>query len=270
MTSYTLVSPVNDPAVAESCLLKSRLESRFQVLLQRGYSSAAEAYNNALDFAAHDVVIFAHQDVFIPPGWIEHFEAILRKLHASDPCWGVLGVYGVRKNGTGRGWLYSTGLDRVVGDPFNMPEEVRTLDEVLLIIRKSSGLRFDEGLPGFHMYGTDICLEAERKGLTNYAIPCFVVHNSNGYKHFPMSFWRAYFYVRKKWRDRLPIHSSCATVRRYPMVEVAMKALWRSCRSMLLRRQPGRRVANPTILYNNLAGKNFVPTILGEQDISLS
>jgi hypothetical protein len=35
---------------------------------------------------------------------------------------------------------------------------------VLIAVRKSSGLRFCEDVPGFHCYGADFCYTAVEKG----------------------------------------------------------------------------------------------------------
>jgi len=55
---------------------------------------------------------------------------------------------------------------------------VQTLDEIVLIFRRDSGLSFDETLPHFHFYGTDICMRAAEQGRQCYAISAFCVHNT--------------------------------------------------------------------------------------------
>ena len=50
-----------------------------------------------------------------------------------------------------------------------LPPQVATLDELLLIVRRDSGLRFDPEL-GFHLYGADICLQASEQGLAVVAL----------------------------------------------------------------------------------------------------
>ena len=141
----------------KSCLLTSPdIQSATEVILQPGYSSAAAAYNSGIQKASTDLLVFVHQDVYLPEGWINVVQEALELLSVQDPHWGVVGVYGITASGRGAGYLYCTGLGCVVLKAFAGAIEVRSLDEVVLIFRKSSGLRFDDRLPGFHLYGTDI------------------------------------------------------------------------------------------------------------------
>src|SRR5208282_4650951 len=157
----------------------------------------------------------------------EELERALTHLDALDPDWGVVGFVGVRK-GRGDvivGYCYSTGLQQIVGEPFQGPVETISLDEIVLVIRRSSGLTFDEMLPGFHLYGTDICLQALRKHLRSYVVQAFCIHNTNGIKSFPLDFWRGYLYLRRKWWDALPIRTCCTRITRWcgPAIERIIK-----------------------------------------------
>ena len=55
------------------------------------------------------------------------------------------------------GWVVDRG--RELYERPELPARAATLDELLLVIRRDSPLRFDPSL-GFHMYGADICLQA--------------------------------------------------------------------------------------------------------------
>ncbi|MHB1305955.1 MAG: glycosyltransferase [Limisphaerales bacterium] len=251
--SLGFVVAVNDEMVLRSSLLGSPelISGGFEISVQRGADSAARAYNRGIETTQSDMLVFVHQDVYLPNGWLDDVRAVIGRVASMDPNWGVLGVFGVTAQGMGSGWLYSTGLGRVLGGPFPDPQVVRTLDEVLLVIRRSSGLRFDPNIPGFHMYGTDLCLQAESRGLRSYVMPCFLVHNSNGIKRLPKAFWLAYLAVRRKWGERLPIHAPCAVVTRFPAS--AIKMLLGSWFRQLVRGQAtGVRVADPGALYQQL------------------
>jgi hypothetical protein len=207
-----------------------------------------------------DLIVFVHQDVFLPAGWCERFRQVVCRLSNRDPNWGVLGVFGVSRNSVGVGWLYCTGTGRVVGKPFSDPEPVRTLDEVLLVVRRSSRLSFDECLPGFHLYGTDLCLEAARRGMRSYVVPCPVVHNSVGIGNLPVGFWIAYRSVRRKWWNQLPIRTPCTVIERWPL-GAALQILSRFVRYSLLRHKVGQRVQNPAILYKELVAARSLPIL---------
>ena len=171
---WTVISAVNDDEVLKSSLLDSPgIKSASQVILQRGFRSAALAYNDAINKAKTDLLVFVHQDMYLPEGWIESVERAVETLASQDPNWGVLGVWGAQVSGDRVGYLYWTG-DMGLERPFDGVKEVRTLDEVVLIFRKSSGLKFDVQLPSYHFYGTDICLEAARKWMKSLPVdtPC--------------------------------------------------------------------------------------------------
>src|SRR4051812_44684234 len=178
MRSITFVIAVNDKAIlrenflASPCLLH---DQSHQLVLQEGFTSAAKAYNAAIDASVNDLIVFAHQDVWLPEPWLSQLETTITLLDSTDPNWGVLGCIGAVADNTGRGCVYSPGRG-VVGVPLQRPDTVQTLDELILILRKSTGLRFDASLPHFHFYGTDICLRAAQRGLKCYAIPAPCVH----------------------------------------------------------------------------------------------
>ena len=207
-----------------------------------------------MEASASDVIIFAHQDVYFPQGWFGSVARSIAAISAKDPDWGVLGVYGISLSGAEAGHLYSTGLRRVLGCPFEGPIEVSTLDEVVLVVRRSSGLQFDEKLTGFHLYGADICLEAQLKGLKCYAISAFCVHNSNGLDQLPPAYSRAYFYLRDKWRNQLPIRTPCMAITRW-----GLPLFRHNLESRLARnRKSGARCADPATLCQQLLNENRI------------
>ena len=210
--NWTLISAVNNEEVLSSCLLASPdIPLAADVFLQKGASSAAVAYNSAIRMAKTDILVFSHQDIYLPQSWIAALEKAVDQLSLTDPNWGVLGVWGGTKEGIPGGFLYWTGRG-VAGTPFDHPVEVATLDEVVLVIRKSSGLEFDESLPGFHMYGADLCQQALHRGLKCYAINAFCIHNTSVYRMLPLDFWRCYLFMRKKWRADLPLLTPCTKI----------------------------------------------------------
>jgi hypothetical protein len=153
--------------------------------------------------------------------------------------------------GDGAGYVYSTGLNDFVGKSFKTPVEVSSLDEMILIIKRSSGLRFDAKLPGFHLYGTDICCEAEKRGLKCYVIPCFAVHNSCGITWLPLSFWKSYMYLRKKWQKRLPIVTPCTKISAgcTAIFDHLLRNAYMHIRGG---KKPRRRVLDPETFYKNI------------------
>ena len=209
---WSVISAVNNERVLETSLLASEsISSASEVIFQRGFSTAAAAYNDGIQRATTDLLVFVHQDVYLPEGWIESVNKSIENLSVKDPNWGVLGVWGAIDSRQRTGFLYWTGgygFER----PFAGAKEVMTLDELVLIFRKSSGLRFDEQLPGYHLYGADICMEARRRGRKCYVIPAFCIHNTNIGGALPLEFWKCYLFMRKKWKDHLPIDTPCTRI----------------------------------------------------------
>jgi hypothetical protein len=257
---WSFISAVNNDQIAKKCLLSSPdVQAASEVLLQRGYSSLAVAYNRAIEAARNDVLVFAHQDMYLPDGWATSVHDAIRVLSTTDPDWGVLGAWGVAASGERAGFTYDGGWRTVLGQPFSGGREVGSLDESLLIFRKSSGIRFDPRIPGFHMYGTDICQESIRQGRKCYAIAAFCIHNTSQYRLLPWAFWQAYFAMRRKWAGQLPIPTTCTTITRmcWPMVR------WNVVRAFNLAtgrdKQPLKRVEDPITLYQEVLQSGALP-----------
>jgi hypothetical protein len=213
--AITFVVAVNKRDVLAKNLLASPCflgQHAHQILFQEKFTSAAAAYNDAIDKSVNDLIVFCHQDMFFPGPWVSQLQCALERLEAQDSEWGVLGCSGITRDGYYRGHVYSTGVG-IIGDP-SEPAEVQTLDEIVLILRKSSGLRFDEGLPHFHLYGADICLRAAMRGMKSYAISAFCVHNTYQSYALPKEFYECCEYMRRMWRTSLPIQTTCIRITR--------------------------------------------------------
>jgi hypothetical protein len=214
--STTFVTATNNDEIlrnnflASPCLLGT---NDHEIIVQRGFSSAADAYNDAIARSRNDLIVFAHQDIIFPKSWLSDLDRALHFLKKSDPGWGVLGCYGETLNDNGYGYVYSPGRG-VLGKPLDSPALVQTLDEIVLIIRKSSGLKFDQELPHFHFYGADICMAAREKGMNSYAISALCIHNSQQNLVLPEEFFEGWKYIRQRWEKFLPIRTTCARVTR--------------------------------------------------------
>jgi len=212
----TLAVAANDRRVLESNFLASpclATDNQAGVIIQWNHSSAASAYNEVIERSKHDIIVFAHQDVFLGNHWISQFERSLVMLEEMDQSWGVLGCYGITADGRYRGYLYSS-PQGVHGAPFERPIPVQTLDEIVLVIRKSSGLRFDQHLPHFHLYGADICLSAAARGMRSYAIFAPCIHNTRQHRVLPPEFYECCDYLRRSKFQHLPIQTTCVRITR--------------------------------------------------------
>jgi hypothetical protein len=238
--SITFVTAANNKGVLESNFLASPCLSgahSHQIIVQEGFSSASTAYNDAIDRSANDLIVFAHQDIIFPEFWLLDLQRALDSLERTDPRWGVLGCYGETLDDHGRGYIYSGGLG-VMGQPMDRPAPVQTLDEIVLILRKSSGLRFDEGLPHFHFYGADICMSAAARGLKSYAISAFCIHNTQQNFILPMEFYESYRHVKRRWKNSLPIRTTCVTITKFD-IHMYRKRIQETYLRFILRKEIG-------------------------------
>ena len=198
---FSIVCVYNNPDMLEGCLQKSLngQDSQYELIsidnTQGRFTSAAEALNCGADKAKGEYVIFVHQDVSFTPNWLSVVTDQISRVDKTSKQWGVMGLMGVRAQGGFSGHIID-----LHGHLYNppLPSEAASLDEVCLIIRKDSGLRFDESLGGFHLYGADLCLQANMKGLTNFAIDACLHHLGQGNKD--LAFWNTAERLYAKWK----------------------------------------------------------------------
>lgn len=196
-------------AVVESNLkLSPCVESgNIQLLIEFGSPSASIAYNRILDRSDAPFVVFAHHDVYFPFGWDTLLRARIKVISDKHPDWAIIAPFGVGYDLVGYGPVWSSSLGTIIGRVKNRPIPVQTVDEMVIVLRRDSGLRFDETLPGFHLYGTDIVQSALSHGKGAYAISLPLVHNDSFKSHLDDSFAAAYRHQSRKWCQRLPLYS---------------------------------------------------------------
>jgi len=141
--------------------------------------SAAEALNRGIKRSTAIFLVLCHQDILFPRDWVTRLLDCIKEVEDRAPDWGVIGLAGCSRNGSSSGHVL---------DPHGkfyyppLPRQVQTLDELCLIVRRESGLRFDEHLDHFHLYGADLCLTATTLGMPCFAIDCALEHSSGGDK----------------------------------------------------------------------------------------
>lgn len=215
LSDLCIVVASNDEACLQRNLLASPLVAAgVPVHVERGAPSASVAYNRGLDATSAPLVIFAHQDVWFPPGWEKRLARALTRLDETAPDWALVAPFGMSADGRHLGDVWSTSLGRRVGAPVNDPVPVQSFDELAFVMRREAGLRFDPALPLWHFYGTDIVQSAWAAGRGAFAIDAPVVHNDGHKAWLGADFAAGYHFIRRKWRKRLPIRSPILWVTR--------------------------------------------------------
>jgi hypothetical protein len=209
-TPLTLVVCSNDSDQLESNLLRSPCldpGTPHELIVMREQPSAAAGFNAALERARSDLVVFVREEVYLPRGWdsqlVEQFTEAERRF---GPV-GVAGAYGYSVDAEG-----PTSLGRVIDRqrlldmPAPLPAAATGLDEIVLVLRRDTPLRFDSSL-GFHLYGADICFGACDRdlGVAVLDLPC--LHNSL-VSYPPPAFHASREKLLRKWPDIRPLYGS--------------------------------------------------------------
>jgi hypothetical protein len=204
------------------------------VTVIRGALAASAAYHGAISAAGADILIFAHQDIYFPKGWFTRLQSVCEMLSSIDPNWAVAGLFGVSADGQLAGHLWDSALGRVCGSPFDAPRVATSLDEVVLILRRASGVSFDPALPSFHLYGTDVVLCAQTAGMRSYIIDLPVIHNTKPVVRLDRHYVSAYRFMVRKWRPLLPWPTVIVPLTRNPLrllfraLRIRYRALFRA------------------------------------------
>ena len=188
-------------------------------------------------------MVFTHQDVYLPKGWCDRLWTAIEALEARREKWGVLGIVGIDEGGALVGRCWSNGLHREINARRPALTRVQSIDELVIVLRRASGLRFDEELPGFHLYGTDIVQSVIAAGFGAYVFDAPVVHNSLPVSRLDGPYSQAYRYMQNKWKSRLPIATAVVSITRFgwPLLNWKLHNLIRRSR----RRRVTQRCAFP-------------------------
>lgn len=251
-TRLECISVVNDSQVLETNLLASEpiVSGRLPLTQVASRSSIGDAVARITHGNSNTAYVLSHQDVLLPKNWDRQ---VLREIANLPGDWGVAGVFGMDARGIPHGHAWSTGLNRVIGTAHS-PEECASLDEVLLIVRGGIGLWFDKQMPGYHLYGTDICLAAREIGRRAFSIDAPLIHNSIAVGLLDRGFRDAARYLQKKWPGALPIQTCVTTIDRH-LLSIRMFNAKRRLQGKNRRR--GKRHAYPRRLARELGFDDY-------------
>jgi len=212
MTRFDLCCASHSDAILTANLAASPLVAAGQPLhVERNAPSAGIAYNRLIDRTDAPVIVFAHHDVYLPQGWDALLTARLAELPAD---WALFGSFGIGLDAAHIGPVWSSSLGMIVGRVPMDPVAVQSYDELLIVMRRDAGLRFDAALPGWHLYGTDIATQARAAGRGAYAgaLPC--IHNDRYHEALGADFTECYRHMQRKWQARLPLRTPITKISR--------------------------------------------------------
>ena len=144
--------------------------------------SASSAFSHAMESATAEFLVFTHCDVYFPRRWFDRLEWELNRLALVDRDWAVAGISAVTSSGELVGRIWDASLDPltqgVYGKALTAPVPIVSTDELAFVVRRSAGITFDPLLPNFHLYATDIILNAERQEKRSYGLDVPLIHNA--------------------------------------------------------------------------------------------
>ncbi len=167
--------------------------------------------------ATEPYVIFCHQDILLNKG--QGFDQLMSQLdHLSclDPRWAVAGNAGSGEDLALVSRITDPNGDHLYG---TLPQPVCSLDENFLVLRTAARLHCSNVLSGFHLYATDLCLQALQRGLSAYVIDFHLTHLSGGITE-SMDFKKSLALFQKHWDPTFLLcimNTPCTTSTSFPL-----------------------------------------------------
>jgi hypothetical protein len=247
------VEPSNSPLMFSVCTLVTRPEQYAgmrESFAEAGFSpentefltidnsrgNALCAYrgiNNMLDRARGKYVVVCHQDILLLGAGAADLMERLQMLDTKHPDWAVAGNSGINEAGVHLLHISDPHGENQFRGP--LPARAQSLDENFLVLRGDAGIRTSEDLTGFHLYGTDLCLRAERAGRSAWIVDFHVLHLSGG--RIDEGFFREQAAFEKHWGELL----GQTVVRRAVSTTLLLRSGWTGRWRAFLRYLRGRR-----------------------------
>lgn len=183
---YSICTLVTDQALYQQ-MLHSCQQAGFDtpdcefLWLDNGKSNQWDAYSGIQHFlfeARGDYIILCHQDILLNHDRREQLERCISELDRIDSHWALLGNAGGVRLGK---------IVHRISDPHGgnlnsggFPRRVQALDENFILLKRASNPGISSDLQGFHMYGLDLCLQAELRGFHAYVVDFHLTHLGKG------------------------------------------------------------------------------------------
>jgi hypothetical protein len=230
----------SDTEILKRDLLRSPAiaENKVPLTVLWNQESASSAFHDSVQNAAAEFLVFTHCDVYFPKRWFERLGWEVNRLASIDADWAVAGISAITSSGELVGRIWDASLEPIThgifGKALTVPVPIVSTDELAFVVRRGAGINFDPLLPNFHLYATDIILTAERNGKRSYGLDMPLIHNAKAQLRVGPDYVKSYKYMVQKWRNRLPVPTTCGTITSNPIkplfrrLRVRYKALCRS------------------------------------------
>lgn len=165
--------------------------------------------NYAIKNCTSKYLIFCHQDILFNYDTKKDLVKKIKELEELDPDWAVIGNAGVNQHGKVVIKITDPHGENQTKGPF--PSQVMSVDENFIIINTKHNFGCSMNLKGFHLYGLDLCQNADYLGLKSYVLDFHLYHKSKG--NIDKSFFESrdyYINVQKK-RKRIQFFFTTCT-----------------------------------------------------------
>ena len=169
MESISYIACTHNTNILEKCLVQSLiLQNDDELIVVEGAKSIAAGYNLGIDKANNQIKCFIHHDLIVT-------NPILLRMNLLAYCIEDVGIVGIVGSQTDaapwwEGQCVGSVVDSRNGILYFSDGKQFCLHLDGLMLATWHDVRFDESIPGFHLYDQDICKQMAAKGLSNICI----------------------------------------------------------------------------------------------------
>jgi hypothetical protein len=169
MESISYIACTHNTHILEKCLVQSLiLQDEDELIVIEGANSISKGYNSGIDRAKNKIKCFIHHDLIVT-------NPILLRMNLLAYCIeeiGMVGIVGSQTDATPwwEGQCVGSVVDSRNGILYFSDGKQFCLHLDGLMLATWHDVRFDESIPGFHLYDQDICNQMAVKGLSNFCI----------------------------------------------------------------------------------------------------
>jgi 2-polyprenyl-3-methyl-5-hydroxy-6-metoxy-1,4-benzoquinol methylase len=212
MAPFSVIVPVNRPWQYDLNILRSPglKEVNAEIIPVLNANSAADAYQTGAAKAKNDWKIIAHQDVYFPSGSGLAIARHFGNLSAKGATANAVGFAGLEERTDGSTVMTGMLIDRKRLFKHPTSEAACSIDEFAVALHSEAQVKIDPRL-GWHMWGTDLCLQSEQKFSKHSSrvvdIPLF--HNSTNDYALPSEFDRSVETIFMKYKNLYFVNTLC-------------------------------------------------------------